>query len=264
MSTIKGNSQRISHWERRAERVQKAHRPFQEAYQVYRQTRDGYAACEAARENFYAVLGTTYPDEFLDVVNTWRRGEEADYEPILEFLEADPYFYGSGYMKSICLRLLKQVRLTPSNQERARGIILAYISRPIRFQEGREYERLARKVDSPVFREQLVSLLENGAGYEQQRADHILEILGSKWPTEFSETFRRHLLLAIEVSELREDFLHRRKFARRVNTPEFRNEVRRLAREGQDFQRIRAGWVLAQLGERQSPAGIEGDRETNA
>jgi hypothetical protein len=251
---MKRNSNKppVGHWARRAERARDAQRRVHETYASRSRGPTEYAAWQGAVAEFRAVMDSTYPPEFWIAYEAMKRGEDADRDPVLEFLEADPYFDGSGYVKAQVLRWLKRFDLTEPEKERVRGIVLTYVSRPARLQEWREYGRVARKVDSSAFRAGLGRLLTDGSPSERERAGHILNLLGATWPPEFAERFRRRLLLAVTLPEARTEFLHCLKFARRVSTPELRAELRRVAREGENYQQVRADWVLSALGERRA------------
>ena len=78
-------------------------------------------------------------------------------EIAIQFLEVDPYFFRSGYIKTDLLRRLKRAPLTKSQQQRLRNVILARISGPDR-RELRDYCRLAAALATPAFRIELEAM----------------------------------------------------------------------------------------------------------
>ncbi len=66
-----------------------------------------------------------------------------EIELAIAFLEADPWFFRSGYEKQAITHRLKRVRLDPSHQDRLRTVILRLVDTHDR-REFRHYARLAR------------------------------------------------------------------------------------------------------------------------
>jgi len=75
-------------------------------------------------------------------------------ETAVHFLEVDPYFFRSGYIKADLLRHLKRAPLTKSQAQRLRNVILARLSGPDR-RELRGYCRLAARLVTREFHMQL-------------------------------------------------------------------------------------------------------------
>jgi hypothetical protein len=137
-------------------------------------------AYEKAQTDLAAAVWNVYPPDFCSAFEALRDGREpVELSPLIAFLEADPYFYGSGYMKEEVLRLLKRCDLTPTQAERLRGVILHIVERPSWRREFRHYTRLARKVDSPAFRATLQEFADNGSLRERVRAAWILNAMNS-------------------------------------------------------------------------------------
>ena len=69
-------------------------------------------------------------------------GDAGGLDLVLGFLEADPLFFRSGYMKEGALRALKRVALEPQDVDRLRLILVSALHRPAR-REFRDYCWLA-------------------------------------------------------------------------------------------------------------------------
>jgi hypothetical protein len=85
---------------------------------------------------------------------------------MLDFLEADPNFHRSGYMKEKLLTELKRRRLDPHEVGRLQQIILAVVQKDDHRREFLRYCRVAANVDDETFRSELEIL-------EQSDAPHV-------------------------------------------------------------------------------------------
>ena len=103
----------------------------------------------------------------------FRNGDVAELETMIRFLERDPWFQGSGYLKEKLTHLIKPNMLSPGDQIRLRRVCLAIVNK----RDGREFRsfcNLARKVDAPELREELVRLLVGSSADVQRRARWML------------------------------------------------------------------------------------------
>jgi hypothetical protein len=182
-------ARRTRTWTQREYLVRQAHQRVRELDTVRRKEdweflpdavrREKEATYEAARADLFAAQYHVYPTDFQEAFKALWEGRSADPTPLISFLEADPYFRNSGYMKEDVLRLLKRCELTPTQAERLRGVILHIIERPAWRREFRYYGRLARKIDSPAFRATLQEFAESGSLRERERATWILAAMNS-------------------------------------------------------------------------------------
>jgi len=83
-----------------------------------------------------------------------RTGSGRWRDDALVFLEVDPWFFRSGYLKEKIVRALKQADLTMSEIERVNGILVTVVDSRKR-REFREFCRLAVKVATPTLVAQL-------------------------------------------------------------------------------------------------------------
>ena len=100
-------------------------------------------------------------------------------EFMITFLEVDPWFFGSGYLKEKMIQRLKQATLTEVQKARLRTVSLdAVLRRPHR--EFKHYCRLARAVRTPDFVGNVERIAANPKdGAQRYRARSMLEALAS-------------------------------------------------------------------------------------
>jgi hypothetical protein len=98
--------------------------------------------------------GLTYQEELL------RQNDSEAIEGAIKFLEADPWFYRSGYIKEKFSRLLKRVSLTHEQSVRLRKVLLAKVDTETG-REFRSYCRLARVIETQAFRQELEERLQS-------------------------------------------------------------------------------------------------------
>jgi hypothetical protein len=110
------------------------------------------------------------------LVSVLRRGDPMAVEAAVRFLEADPWFFGSGYGKQKIIRRLVQLDLAPDLRARLQNVVLARVERN-RGQGLRYYCRLARALDTPDLRDALYQRLEHPDIDIRRRAAWILDSL---------------------------------------------------------------------------------------
>ena len=105
-----------------------------------------------------------------------RRRDFGKIDPLIEFLEADPVFFRSGYVKEGVLDCLKGVPFDPKQADRLRSVLLRIVeTRDCR--EFRRYCRLARYVDSETLRADLAAKASAAEEGPRRRAGWMLEAL---------------------------------------------------------------------------------------
>jgi hypothetical protein len=112
----------------------------------------------------------------IEALEALKRGEAADVETILKFLERDPIFHGSGYTKEEALRLLPRAILSDADKQRLRAIILRAVKTNGR-REFRRYALIGRYVDSTELRAALESLQSSSDRSVSRRARWALDQL---------------------------------------------------------------------------------------
>jgi hypothetical protein len=144
------------------ERAARANRIGQQLYEDWRApyerivTRQGIAVWRPRTshtiETYHAAIAAAYPDGFWDTLGRRMelldRGEPAAVEMAVLFLEADPWFFRSGYVKERLLRRLARLDHADAIKDRLRAILIAAVDGRDR-REFRRCCRLARAVSDP-------------------------------------------------------------------------------------------------------------------
>ena len=128
---------------------------------------------EAAAEE-YAGLAFFSSPAFQEGLGRIRSEDPSDAEWGLAVLEADPWCFDSGYMKARISRALRNRALNPMQVERVRAAILNNLHKGRRL-EFNETRRLARRVDSPEFRNAIERYLRHSDPDTRERAAMLLE-----------------------------------------------------------------------------------------
>jgi len=97
-------------------------------------------------------------------------------ESAIAFLEADPWFFASGYMKADLLKIITQVELNDAHVRRLQKVAINIVDKRD-CREFRWYCRLARKVQSPELKNKLQQRLNSEDANIRRRARWMLD-----WP----------------------------------------------------------------------------------
>jgi hypothetical protein len=130
---------------------------------------------------FQAAYARVYPEVLRQIDRGTKRAAELDTADMLDFLEADPIFDRSGYMKEKLLTELKRRRLDHNEARRLQEIILDIIRKGEYRREFLRYCRAAANVDDDQFRLELVELERSNDPRISQRANWVLAGLDGKW-----------------------------------------------------------------------------------
>lgn len=125
---------------------------------------------------FGVARSRVYPEDLRLVEQGVLPASEADTADILDFLEADPVFYGSGYMKEGLLSALKKRSFEQHEVQRLQAIILSIVRKTDR-REFRRYCRVATTVDDERLRDELKALELADDPDIQRRAGWVLAAL---------------------------------------------------------------------------------------
>jgi hypothetical protein len=151
---------------------------------------------------FRAAYARVYSDALREVDNGEKRASELNTANMLDFLEADPIFFRSGYMKQKLLRELKKRKLDQHEGRRLQSIILSVVQKNDHRREFLGYCRAAANVDDERFRGELIVLEQSDEPHVSQRANWVLAALDSRW-LDLKRAARGH--------ERRGDMYHRAK-----------------------------------------------------
>ena len=129
---------------------------------------------KVAIHGFDAALERAYPQGFWEAYPRLTSGDPDSIEVAIAFLEDDPWFFRTGYVKGGLIRALKKLCLTKPQAERLREVVVRTVDagdRP-RF---REFCHLARKVVAPSLEEAMVIRLASLDRGVARRARWVLD-----------------------------------------------------------------------------------------
>ena len=142
----------------RAAAVEAARLSVRDAFEAIADRRDpadpGRAPWREAVQRFNTAVERAYPPGFWEDVERLRSDDWSGLESAIGFLEADPFFFRSGYVKARLLKLVKRAPLTAAQARRLRQVVLAAIEGRDR-REFRWFCRLAVRLDEPELRRQI-------------------------------------------------------------------------------------------------------------
>lgn len=148
------------------------HTHLKHRYESPQATERWHRACEAFRA-YRSPLLSYYTSVYQESV--YSNKELIGF--VIRFLEIDPHFFRSGYIKEHMLCKLKRALLNESQKSRLRSLLLdAVLHRGTR--EYRHYCRLAAVLLDPHFVKQLLSLAADGNPKVKSRANMMLRFIG--------------------------------------------------------------------------------------
>ena len=142
--------------------LNRLHRLVDETSEL-RDTPEGVARWEKAVKRWGEFSGIYRDEKFYIFENdrflaSLSAGEPDAKECAMTFLELDPYYFRSGYMKGKLLIRLKHLELGTSEKERLRKIVVDAIASPMPKCEFKYYARLLKNIGTPDFRRRIEAL----------------------------------------------------------------------------------------------------------
>lgn len=238
-----------------------------------------------AATRFHRAYEAVWPPDFFAQLERCQRGEACDVDILLGFVEACPKFFRSGYTLDRALRWIYRPPRTEAQADRMRAIVLAAVDLRL-WLPFRNIPALARAVDSPGLRAELLVRVAHPRPEVRARAERVLDSLpGAPWNPERAALRRRddrvgtmvvtarnarsptllrralavdpqtlgtsgrHALSAAFEFAMNWDFLSKEELlpiAERLDGPEMET-VWRFALRRQDAPGDRARWLVAQL-----------------
>ena len=135
------------------------------------------AASSRANRLFACAIHAAYAPGFCDAYLRLKCGDTADIVLILQFLENDPWFHRSGYVKANLLTFLKRVSVPDRYRQRFEQVLLGAVDSSDR-REFRHYCRFARSLRSPALQAGLARRLSSPHSGIRRRAGWIQAALG--------------------------------------------------------------------------------------
>jgi hypothetical protein len=137
------------------------------------------AVWEDACRRFHAEYDSlAFPGGLARAFSQLEAGDPTAIEMAVRFLEADPYFFRSGYHKADFIKHLCRKPLSEDQKKRLQQVILARI-RDSDKREFRAYCRLASAVTDTAFQNQVAELAGPSRGIVPRHARWVLEYLTS-------------------------------------------------------------------------------------
>jgi hypothetical protein len=127
-----------------------------------------------AAQRFHRAFAAAWPPGFFDRLERCKRGVQGSLDDVLDFVEACPRFFRTGYVLGMALRWLPRPPRSSTQAERMRAIVLAAVGRRLRL-PFRRIPPLARAVDSPGLRADLRSLVGSPDPSVHERAVAVLD-----------------------------------------------------------------------------------------
>ncbi|WP_179102043.1 hypothetical protein [Sphingopyxis sp. KK2] len=180
---------------KRARAVNEAQAAVNAAFeQVYRRSEDDPATRRwtDAIALFNLACERAYPHPLREVVQGVTKVSDLESSDILDFLEADPMFFRSGYMKERLLREIKKRSLGIGDRSRLQTIIEEFVERADYRREFLDYCRAAVSVDDRHLRDRLYRLAHSDDDRVALRANRVLAALDGRW-IELKASMRRSL-----------------------------------------------------------------------
>ena len=134
-----------------------------------------------AVESFRHALTLAYPVELVELEKGARTPSEIATSTALDFLEADPIHFGSGYLKEKVLVEIKRRKLAETEASRLREIMLQIVKNGDRRREFRYYCRAAHQLRGEGFRQELSNLESSEDLKVARRANWMLAAVDGKF-----------------------------------------------------------------------------------
>ena len=113
--------------------------------------------------------------ESRDFLSALASGDADAKECAIKFLEFDPYYYRSGYIKSKLLVRLKNIKLSASEVKRLQKVICNAIVSQLPKCEFKYYARLLKNVGTPELRKKLQNLSVPPVQFQKERLKCCLQ-----------------------------------------------------------------------------------------
>ena len=157
--------------EQRAELARIAHQLLGEAHRV-----GGRDASKEVLKLFERTLAIAYPGGFWESYDRLKAGDPAGLDIAIGFLEDDPWFFRSGYIKEHLLTFIKRIDIPERYLPRLERVLLAAVDGRDRH-EFRQYCHLAREIGSANLRHELSTRLHDDNPGIQRRSSWMLEAM---------------------------------------------------------------------------------------
>ena len=146
-------SKLVQDFARRGRLAREAHLDMHDAFRAGLRShdRDGYRRLV---DDMFALTNAAMPPNCAEFLLDLKAGSPRAIDVATAFLQADAYFFRSGYLKAAIIRRLKKAPLTGEQKRRLQGIVIERVKGPDR-REFPAYCQLALAVRSPGLEEEV-------------------------------------------------------------------------------------------------------------
>ena len=167
----------ISLIQRNAEELRELHQAIHRTHRVRSLSKANAAAWKQACDAFHSNYDRlAFPGGLTRAYDLLKKPDGDIIEAAIAFLEADPYFFRSGYVKADLARAVSKFPLAPGQQARLRQVIVDRIKGPTR-REFRRYCNLAPHVSTSAFEQEVAELANAPDQVTARNAAWVLEAL---------------------------------------------------------------------------------------
>jgi hypothetical protein len=160
-----------------AQALREMNEEIQSTFKLRDRSPDHRSAWSKACERFHRTYDQlAFPGGLSDGLRRLSEADASVVDTAITFLEVDPWFFRSGYIKTDLIRYLKRTPLTDSQLERLRSVVLARIAGPDR-REFRSYAQLASHLSTPEFERAVRDATTSDDSGVARRARWVLQAL---------------------------------------------------------------------------------------
>jgi hypothetical protein len=140
----------------RTDRAARAGVLMNQIFYLYKRLRDyeERVLWQEAAEVFHRVINEAYPSGFEEDFRHLLSGSKEGLEGAIAFLEFDPWFFRTGYLKAELIRLVCKLPLSDDESQRLEMVVINAIDLRDR-REFRWYCKLAKKINSSTLRKKV-------------------------------------------------------------------------------------------------------------
>lgn len=131
---------------------------------------------EASRRFFASFDRLAFPGGLNKAMNLLPKNDPDTIESTVQYLEADPWFFRSGYIKADLIKHLRRAPLGEDQRARLQKVILDRIYGEGR-REFRHFCRLARVISDPKFEQAVTELKSSPVEHVSRHAGWVLDQL---------------------------------------------------------------------------------------
>jgi hypothetical protein len=132
-------------------------------------------ACQRFRSSFDRLA---FPGGLDQELSSLKRGDAQAIEMAVRYLESNPWYFRSGYIKEELLQRLKRVALTENQRERLRVVIIERINKGSG-REFRRYCRLAKDLMNSALKAKVKQAMTSNDVNVSRRAGWVMNSLSS-------------------------------------------------------------------------------------